>query len=71
MSDKTDLFGRHGSVRDASEEQGALSYTEYRNQQALRAWRERCARALGEATPARRRTWLFAWRSTDSAAPIR
>ena len=58
-------------VHFSREEPAPLSYIACRNQEALRAWRERCARTPGDMAPPRRRSWLFTWRWTDPAPLIR
>jgi len=70
LSYKTVLLGLDGPAGDAHEDPTPLSYIEYRNQQALRAWRERAAKARA-TVPERRRSWLSAFRWADSAELIR
>lgn len=71
MSYKAVLLGCHGSTHEAREEPAPLSYLDCRNQDALRAWRERYARLPGERVPARPRTWLSALRWADAGLLIR
>ena len=71
MSYKAVLLGRHGLAREAREEPAPLSYIDCRNQDALRAWRERYARPPGERVRERPRGWLSALRWADVGILIR
>ena len=74
MSYKAVLLGRHGlarEARDAREEPAPLSYIDCRNQDALRAWRERYARPAAASVPERPRSWRSALRWADADVLIR
>ena len=68
---KTVLLGRHGAAADAQDEPTPLSYLDCRNQDALRAWRERSTRGAPETVTARKRSWLAAFGWADSAGLLR
>jgi hypothetical protein len=43
VSYKSVLLGRHNAALESREEPAPLNYIDLRNQEALRAWRRRCA----------------------------
>jgi len=52
---------------ESREEPALLNYIDLRNQEALRAWRRRCAGIPGEESRCRRRFWFKALFSSASA----
>jgi hypothetical protein len=71
---KTVLLGRHDAMNDHREDPSPLTYIGIRNQEALRAWRERAAQGSGAAplrkTTERRRSWLASFGWADSAGSL-
>ena len=68
MSYKTVLLGRNGAANDAWEEPTPLSYLDFRNREALRAWRERSTPDPLRSRAGRKRSWLSALGWSDSVA---
>lgn len=71
MSYKSLLLGRYDSVLDEFDEPAPLNYMDYRNQEALRAWRERYSHPPADTRMSARRTWLSSLRWTAPAALVR
>jgi len=71
LSYKNVLLGRHGAAKDARDETASLSYLDCRNQDALRAWRERSTRDPRDSGSSRKRSWLSAFGWPDSAGLLR
>jgi len=67
VSYKKVLLGRHVAAMESREEPALLNYIDLRNQEALRAWRRRCAGIPGEESRCRRRFWFKALFSSASA----
>lgn len=59
MSYKTVLLGRYVAALESQDEPAPLSYIDLRNQESLRAWRQRCAAAAGFENRRRRRISLL------------
>jgi len=59
VSYKNVLLGRHEAAMESRDEPAPLSYMDLRNQESLRAWRQRCAGMPELASRYRRRFWLM------------
>jgi hypothetical protein len=66
VSYKNVLLGRHVAALESKDEPAMLNYIDLRNQEALRAWRQRCAAIPGLDNRYRRRFWFKGLFRTDS-----